>query len=77
VGYRRRVSLQTALSKGRDSRIAARSTTVGSGFEGTASRISSLRRVWMSGWFARSQVVHVKAEDVVSWLLVVIKASAS
>ena len=36
--------------------------------EGRLARISSLRRVWISGWVARRCVPHVNDEDVVSCL---------
>lgn len=42
----------------------------GVGFLGRASRSSSRRRVWISGWVARSQDVQVKADEVVSWLTI-------
>jgi hypothetical protein len=67
VGYNLIVSLHTAFNKGRDSRMIARSTS-GPGFGGIAIRISSRRRVWISGWVDKRKAVHVNAEDVVSWL---------
>jgi len=70
VGYKRRVSLQTALRYGRDSRRVAMSN-LGSerAFgDGMAVWSSVRRRVWIWGLVARRCVAHVSAEDVVSCL---------
>src|ERR1700710_2228596 len=69
VGYRRRVSRHTPLRSGLDSRGPARSKVASDAASrvGILERISSRRRVWISGWEARRYITHVKAEDVVSW----------
>ena len=62
--------MQTAVRYGSDSRTVAMSMfefEVVDG-EGRLLRISSRRRVWISGCLARRYDPHVNAEEVVSWL---------
>lgn len=68
VGYRRSVSLQTALRYGRDSRISASSLLNAESTDGNGRllHISSRRRDWTSGYLARTWAAQVKAEEVVS-----------
>ena len=68
VGYRRSVSLITALRMGRASISASVGVSVVEEMEGKCSRTSSRSWVCQSGLVARSQIAQVRALLVVSCL---------